>query len=230
MAKRRTEKRRPTADEVARAQSTAEGRPPQASPVVMRSLEVLLLVRVVCDVLMTTIDLSYGTFRALDRNWYEIVQAMLVTSIAAAVVFLVWLFRATQTTIAIAPERLPITPDGVVGAYFIPVINLSAPYRDLRILERASGGAHSPLLTRWWIACLVSAFLWILASGIWIELWFDLPYPPENRHAIFTFLRGCAVLRTFATAYAALSLARMVRYFEALHARVAPREIAKVFD
>jgi hypothetical protein len=98
-------------------------------------------------------------------------------SMATAVAFLMWLYRANQNARALGSDTLEFTPGEAVGSFFIPFLNLFRPYQAVRELWRASdpGGAASGdeqtirggwIVGVWWLLFLVRNLpaWWLLAA------------------------------------------------------------------
>ncbi len=82
--------------------------------------------------------LSDAVARRIDDLSQETATATLVATVVCAAAFLHWLYRFVATATRLAPEgaRLP-SPAASVFAFFVPVLNLYAPLRDLRALHAA---------------------------------------------------------------------------------------------
>ena len=82
--------------------------------------------------------LGDATARRIDDLAQATTAAMLITTIVCATAFLHWLYRFITATRQVTPEgaRLP-SPGSSVFAFFVPVLNLYAPLRDLRALHAA---------------------------------------------------------------------------------------------
>jgi hypothetical protein len=87
-------------------------------------------------------------------------QLWVFVFIANVVVWLVWQHRAQANAQHLTTKKLTFSPGWAVGWWFVPFANLVQPFRAVRELWRASGGAgHAeesawPALVLWWIAWL----------------------------------------------------------------------------
>lgn len=71
------------------------------------------------------------------------IQPFLLLSFVGFIVLLVWLSYIARNARALAPGDTVPTPGWVVGHYFIPLLNLYLPLRDMRQLWRASNPTSS---------------------------------------------------------------------------------------
>lgn len=82
--------------------------------------------------------MSDAVARRIDDLSQGTATAALVAMFVCAAAFLQWLYRFVTASARLAPEgaRLP-SPGAAVFAFFVPVMNLYAPLRDLRALHAA---------------------------------------------------------------------------------------------
>lgn len=79
-----------------------------------------------------------------------------------AIIFAVWLVRASRVAWGRAPERMSISPGWAIAWFLIPLANLYRPYRAVREIWAASAttleeSRTPPVFPLWWGA-------WLLAS------------------------------------------------------------------
>ncbi|MEU9240839.1 DUF4328 domain-containing protein [Streptomyces sp. NPDC048385] len=86
------------------------------------------------------------------------------------VVFLVWLARSRRTAQQLSPEAAVPSPGWMIGAWFIPVVNLVAPRRIVLDIGRAGSASWEKRETRlvnlWWAAWVAHALLLVVASRV----------------------------------------------------------------
>ncbi len=154
------------------------------------ALTILLIVSVVLEFLLVALNLM------VRRHYPELFTGEEVTgvleagiaivvagfsllsimiSIAALVLFFVWIYRAHDNVWALGADKLEFTAGWCVGWFFIPFMNLFKPYQAAKEIYQASDpqadDASWPLVTVpallgvWWVAWVVSA-LTGLAAGI----------------------------------------------------------------
>jgi hypothetical protein len=82
--------------------------------------------------------MSDAVARRIDDLSQGTATAALVAMFVCAAAFLQWLYRFVTASARLAPEgaRLP-SPGAAAFAFFVPVMNLYAPLRDLRALHAA---------------------------------------------------------------------------------------------
>lgn len=85
--------------------------------------------------------------------------------LAAGVVVLFWIHRATTNVLAMGAQGLPTGPRLAVASYFIPIANLILPYQSMRDIVKASTEprdweivATPAVLGWWWAFWLLSGF------------------------------------------------------------------------
>ncbi len=106
---------------------------------------------------------------ALDRAEVWIAGAYLLTVLATAVVFCMWIHRSYSNLVAAGVSGLRYTPRRSVAAFFIPFVNLVRPFRVVNEIWGASrnlaaGSALAPGDARkethwtvgvWWLSMLL---------------------------------------------------------------------------
>ena len=98
-----------------------------------------------------------------------------VATVVAAILFVVWLWRARANAEAIAPVPHVRGKAWIVFGWVVPVVNLWFPYQIVQSIWRTSdpsrvaGGPTrvptSPLVVVWWVAFLFFASTSVLALG-----------------------------------------------------------------
>jgi Domain of unknown function (DUF4328) len=102
----------------------------------------------------------------------------ILTFVVTAVVFLVWLHRASENLRAFRSESLDFTPGQAVRSFFIPFVNLIRPFQVMREVWQASDPDippmssasfrttdTSPVVLVWWLLVLGSGALGRFAGG-----------------------------------------------------------------
>lgn len=90
--------------------------------------------------------------------------------IATAVLFLIWIYRASSNLRKLGAEGVRHTPGMAVGAFFIPFMNLYYPYTVVKEIWQASEPvdqrSSTALLKWWWGFWLTSNLLGQIAAGM----------------------------------------------------------------
>lgn len=88
----------------------------------------------------------------------------LVLFIVTAITFGRWIYRAHKNLPELGARHLRFTPGWAVGCFFVPILNLWAPYQAMRDLAKASRSPRQweledtpVLIVIWW-------FLWMFAE------------------------------------------------------------------
>ena len=111
-------------------------------------------------------QVSLADAEANDSRQMAIGVLYLVSMALAAVVFLTWIYRASQNMFALGIPQTT-SPRGAVGWWFCPIICWFKPYNVLKEMSQGVSGRVSPLLGFHWLA-------WILGGwGGWVafQLW-----------------------------------------------------------
>ena len=116
-----------------------------------------------------------SAFRASDFVIVGGSRIALPLTVATAIAFLMWLYRASENVHTVRGGSLEFTPGGAVGSFFIPFLNLVQPYRAVREVWLASDPSVLPpvpmdrgtstgqwLVLAWWIPFLTRGL-----SGWW---------------------------------------------------------------
>jgi hypothetical protein len=101
---------------------------------------------------------------AWDFRLHVIAAVQLAIGVPAAILFLMWVYRANRNARALGAEGMAYSPGWSVGWFFVPVAGMIMPYFVLREIWKTSAGDRrsdwsrvpvSPLLGVWWLACVV---------------------------------------------------------------------------
>jgi hypothetical protein len=99
----------------------------------------------------------------LDSVYLLLATATLVVAIATIILWCFWLHRAARNIVDSDATHFGFTPGWAVGWHFIPIANLFKPFEVMREIWNASVGEMNilnhpePLVTRWWIAWIISS-------------------------------------------------------------------------
>jgi Domain of unknown function (DUF4328) len=130
--------------------------------------------------LHTLYDLQAGSPVALERSrahtrLQDMSTAFIVVFVLAAIVWLVWQYRAHVNLRALGAQGLAFPPAGAVGSWFVPVGNLVLPYLAMRELWRAADPEAgpsdwkrvrtTPLLPLWWVGWWSGVALGAIGAG-----------------------------------------------------------------
>jgi len=89
--------------------------------------------------------------------------ASIVISVVAAVVFLMWVYRAAKNIRLFTGATAVSKPGWAVAWYFVPIACLFKPYQDMREIWKASHGgdpAGRSIVVVWWLLLLGSILAW----------------------------------------------------------------------
>lgn len=92
---------------------------------------------------------------------------IMLQSLAAMVLFLVWLYRATANLQVAQEAPLAVSPGWAVGSFFVPFVNLYAPLKGLQQLREHVGGPTASAVNTWWwlfagaLTCTILALLFL---------------------------------------------------------------------
>jgi hypothetical protein len=136
---------------------------------------VLLLLDRIGEGDFVTVEEIDSTFAVQALGGLFQLVALLVTGI----LFIIWLYRATQNLTALGAGKLRYGPGWAIGAWFIPIFSLWGPKQVINDAWRASDpdlpawhgdawrGKPVPWWWMlWWLAFLISGFLVIPSIGI----------------------------------------------------------------
>ena len=100
----------------------------------------------------------------MRERWIQI--AHLVVWLAAAVMFGRWIYCAHRNLPALGTRHMRFRPRWAVGSFFVPIVNLWAPFQAMRDLAKASRSPthweleDTPLLIiTWWVLWVIVEFL-----------------------------------------------------------------------
>lgn len=111
---------------------------------------------------------SYGVQNAAAHDLREGELALLhiVLYIITACVFGRWIYLAHRNLLALDARYLRFGPGWAVGCFFVPIVNLWAPYQAMRDLAKASRSPRQweledtpPAIIIWWVFWLISEFM-----------------------------------------------------------------------
>jgi len=93
-----------------------------------------------------------------------------ITVVITMITFLMWIRRANINVRGFGAEGLQYTPNGAIGYYAVPILNVFKPYQAMREIYNASINPRTQnyrtgntLLVTWWSTWLVAAWLGRLA-------------------------------------------------------------------
>lgn len=103
------------------------------------------------------------------RGLYTLQLIRIGLYVIAGIWFLRWTWLCSSNAKRIAPSNPELNPATAVGAYFMPLVNLFAPYQQLvEIVEvtekRLAQFDIKPLIRPWWLAWWGMNAVWILSS------------------------------------------------------------------
>lgn len=134
--------------------------------------------------------ISSGPFELEEAHASEAWQmwtsaGYLITSLAATIVLLMWVYRANLNCRGFGAEDLRFTPGWAAACFVIPIVSLWMPYDALREIWKASDNprywnrlANPRLVFVWWIISLVVKL--IGSAGFQMQ---QLPVSFENYRA-----------------------------------------------
>ncbi|AKF11553.1 DUF4328 domain-containing protein [Sandaracinus amylolyticus] len=133
-----------------------------------------LVVLAAQDLVLPSVD-DLAVWDARDRFWDVAEPIEIVLRLCTAVVFLVWLHRASKNAHVLSETKLQFTPGAAVGVWFAPCVNAWVPYQVVREIDRASAPEPSAvdtgLVAGWW-ACWIGSLIitrFVLAQGESVE-------------------------------------------------------------
>ena len=101
---------------------------------------------------------------ANDDRQGAIGLVQLALLVAAAVVFIRWMYGAYRNLAVVAPAERRYSPGWAIGSWFVPIMNLFRPKQMVNDIWRAGGRDASDaqpgfLLLAWWLLWLLSSFI-----------------------------------------------------------------------
>jgi hypothetical protein len=147
--------------------------------------------QLVDDYLADVSGVTFGDIEGADSTSLTVGILLLLVTIAAGVVFIVWLWRARVNAEQIHPEGHRMRRGWTIGGWFCPVVNLWFPFRivtDVWVASLPPGTTGSnATVARWWTAWIAT-----FVASIWLRA--------ELRGEITVdLLRDVAVANTVAT-------------------------------
>ena len=150
----------------------------------------------------------------------------LVLFVGCAVVFLVWLYRASDNARALGARDMMVSPGWAVGWYFVPLANLGMPYVTMRDLWKASARPrdwqveNAPVtIALWWACWIVANAAGLIAFRIALEM---------GKEAMAA-TSGLGLASEIFNIPAALLLSRLVAGIQAMQERARGTAAAAVF-
>jgi len=143
---------------------------PRAKPLGLYAVMaiVAMALRLVCSMAIDLLGLTMKSVPDLVPFFQLIATlAVLVTTLSyafAIVFFLLWVHAAASNLYALGRPGMTMSPGWCVGCFFIPFVNLVAPYRALAQIWDASDPGTAlgsrqwqttPLMLVWWLSLLV---------------------------------------------------------------------------
>jgi hypothetical protein len=119
-------------------------------------LELLLL-----DKLIAGEDVSDAQIDASDARQALMGGLQFLVYVAAAVVFIMWLYRAYRNTDALRPPMRRYGHGWAIGGWFVPIMWFFRPKQVVNDVWRAGGHLEEPsgLLALWWGMWLVTTWV-----------------------------------------------------------------------
>jgi hypothetical protein len=101
---------------------------------------------------------------ANDDRQGAIGLVQLALTIAAAVVFIRWMYGAYRNVELVAPGERRYSPGWAIGSWFVPILNLFRPKQMINDIWRAGGHDAADarpgfLLLSWWLLFLLSSWI-----------------------------------------------------------------------
>lgn len=137
-----------------------------------RSAQALIAAAAVADVFRAVaVRDRYLHPTAASLNRSGLVSMIFVNLMTlATVLFLVWLARSRRNALALSPEAAVPSRGWLIGAWFIPVVNLLAPRRIVLDIGRAGSASweqrETTLVNLWWGAWVAHALLLTAVSRV----------------------------------------------------------------
>jgi hypothetical protein len=109
-----------------------------------------------------------------DNRQGTIGLVQLALTIAAAVVFIRWMYGAYHNVSVVAPAERRYGQGWAIGSWFVPIMNLFRPKQMINDIWRAGGRDASDaqpgfLLLGWWLLWLFSSFIVNFAARSYIN-------------------------------------------------------------
>ncbi|MGW1625320.1 DUF4328 domain-containing protein [Streptomyces sp. NPDC002172] len=137
-----------------------------------RAAQALTAVAAVADVFRAVAlrdHYLHPTDASLNRSGF-ISMVFVYLMILATVLFLVWLARSRRNAQELSPQAAIPSPGWMIGAWFIPVVNLFVPRRLVLDIGRAGSASwekrETTLVNLWWAAWVAHALVLVVASRV----------------------------------------------------------------
>ena len=149
-----------------------------------RTARLLLYATATLSALAVAAALAMGVenFESDAIGLFQLARSLL--SLATAITFFIWLYRANANVRALGADDMMGSPGLGIGWFFIPLANLFMPYMTVRDVWRASGRprdwqaeAAPVTIILWWI-CWVAGNI-VAAASFRIELEHGFKMVPE---------------------------------------------------
>ena len=116
--------------------------------------------------LLSRVNYSVQNVAANELREGELALLHIALYIATACVFGRWIYLAHRNLLALDARYLRFGPGWAVGCFFVPIINLWAPYQAMRDLAKASRNPRQweledtpPVIIIWWVLWLIAEFM-----------------------------------------------------------------------
>jgi hypothetical protein len=142
-----------------------------------KKVSVLLLIGIGLDILgivsslmqlnmLSHVSISTVDATANDLRERDLAVLREVLYIVTVIVFGRWIYLAHRNLLSLDARYLRFSPRWAVGCFFVPIINLWAPYQAMRDLAKASRSPRQweledtpPAIIGWWVLWLIVQFL-----------------------------------------------------------------------
>lgn len=130
--------------------------------------------------------LGLGGYTAAS-TWQKFMEQLLNGArTSAALFFLCWVYRVAWNARKLAPSGTAVEPAGIIGTFFVPFLNLVAPWWQMKRIARiTTGPALQNHINVWWAAVLIAYLIPFHLLAILAVFEDHLP----------DFLRGAGVVR-----------------------------------
>lgn len=169
--------------------------------------------------------ISQAQAEAHDARQQLLGSIEIPTTIAAAILFLVWVYRVSRNVWALEVNGMNYTPGWSVGWFLVPLAGLFIPYFVMREIWQASSRGSSanerlapasPVLGAWWLVSIVYSMMhwspWRIIAGP-----MQLAYFHENdviAGALWEFSWGLLIAEIVGIVASVLTIVIVVRVTE----------------
>jgi hypothetical protein len=158
-----------------------------------------------------------GSFGVLDPVMELMPTATASATGAAAVAFLVWVYRV-HANIPVLGKRTAVTPGGAVIHYFIPIFNLIRPYQHMMVAWRLSSPTKKrrddPSPIGWWWAAWIGRLVLTGVVGVLFG-----PIEETDPAQVIELIQRAGVARMLVEATTVVAAALCIRMVLVLSAR-----------